>query len=121
MPKLKVISGGLSEREIQDQILTWLWYQRIDCWRNESNGTYDSRGGFYRKKGKFFVCGRPDVEGILSPRGMWFGIEIKTARGIVSDAQKEFIYRIQNAGGLIWVARSLDDVISVMAPYIHDL
>ncbi len=119
MPKLKVIAGGPSEKEIQNQILTWLWYQRVDCWQNDSVGIFDVRSGRFRKKGKFFVHGRPDIEGILSPTGKWFGIECKAAKGVVSDAQKEFIYRIQLAGGLIFVARSLDDVIQVMGPYIN--
>lgn len=118
MPKLKMIGGGLSEKEIQNQILTWLWYHRIDCWQNDSVGIFDIKSGCYRKKGKFFVYGRPDIEGILSPTGRWLGIEVKTPTGVVSAAQKEFIYRAQLAGGLVFVARSLEDVINVMGPYV---
>jgi hypothetical protein len=39
------------------------------------------------------------------------GIEIKSQKGTVSEYQKAFIDRINQAGGLAFVARSLDDVI----------
>jgi hypothetical protein len=82
-------------------------------------GIYDAKNHCFRSKGKFFVPGRPDIEGILRPSGKWFGIEVKTPAGVVSQKQKDFIARIQNAGGLIFVARSLDGVVSVMQDYAN--
>lgn len=38
-------------------------------------------------------------------------IELKAPKGIVSPAQQQFIDSINEAGGLAFVARSLDDVI----------
>lgn len=119
MQKLKMIKGKVSEKEIQNQILAWLWFHRIDAWQNESVGIYDVKSGCFRRKGGFFVRGRPDIEGILKPTGRWFGIETKSATGVVSENQKAFISRIQNCGGLIFVARSLDDVIYVMKDYVN--
>lgn len=121
MSKLEIITGEISEKDIQNQILTWLWYNRIDCWQNDSAGIYDAKAKCFRRKGKFFVHGRPDIEGILSPTGKWFGIEVKAPKGVVSAAQKEFIYRIQLAGGLIFIARSLEDVVNVMTKYIDGI
>lgn len=53
--------------------------------------------------------GVPDIIGIWN--GKMLGIEIKTARGKVSERQQAFIDRINSAGGLAFVARSVEDVI----------
>lgn len=59
------------------------------------------------------VPGVPDIIGIGSGplKGRMIGIEIKSQKGVVSEYQKAFIDRINQAGGLAFVARSLDDVI----------
>ncbi len=118
MPNLKVFCNNISEREIKNQILHWLWFNRINAWANDSVGIFDAKTGGFRRKSKFHVNGRPDIEGILTG-GRWLGIEVKTPRGVVSEAQREFIMRIEACGGLIFVARSLDDVIKVMGPYAN--
>ena len=53
--------------------------------------------------------GVPDL--ICCFKGRLVGIEIKAEKGIVSEYQKEFIDNINRAGGLAFVARSVDDVI----------
>ena len=53
--------------------------------------------------------GVPDL--ICCFKGRLIGIEIKAGKGIVSEYQKEFIDNINRAGGLAFVARSVDDVI----------
>lgn len=53
--------------------------------------------------------GVPDIIGCF--KGRLIGIEIKSEKGVVSEYQKEFIENINRAGGLAFVARSLDDVI----------
>jgi hypothetical protein len=59
--------------------------------------------------GPMSTPGVPDL--ICCFKGRLVGIEIKAEKGIVSDYQKEFIDRINKAGGLAFVARSVDDVI----------
>lgn len=59
--------------------------------------------------GPMSTPGVPDIIGCF--KGRLIGIEIKAEKGIVSDYQKEFIDRINKAGGLAFVARSVDDVI----------
>ena len=54
--------------------------------------------------------GLPDITGVLKDgRGFW--IEVKTDKGRLSPHQERFIANINDAGGLAFVARSVDDVI----------
>lgn len=55
------------------------------------------------------VPGVPDIVGIRD--GRFFGIELKAPKGIASPAQQQFIDEIKRAGGIAFVARTLDEVI----------
>ena len=46
--------------------------------------------------------------------GRFVGIEVKTASGRVRASQAELHERVKKAGGLVIVARSVDDVMRVM-------
>ena len=59
--------------------------------------------------GPMSTPGVPDIIGCF--KGRLIGIEIKSEKGVVSEYQKEFIENINRAGGLAFVARSIDDVI----------
>lgn len=54
--------------------------------------------------------GVPDIVGVLKD-GRFLGIEVKTENGVLSDHQSRFIQSINDAGGIAFVARSVDDVI----------
>jgi hypothetical protein len=54
--------------------------------------------------------GVPDIVGITKG-GIFFGCEVKTAKGVLSDHQARFIQNINAAGGIGFVARNLEDVI----------
>jgi hypothetical protein len=54
--------------------------------------------------------GVPDIVGITHG-GRFFGCEIKTAKGKPSEHQERFLQAINDAGGLGFVAKSVDDVI----------
>jgi hypothetical protein len=55
--------------------------------------------------------GLPDITGVLKDgRGFW--IEVKTDMGVLSDKQKRFIENIKSAGGIAFVARNIEDVIT---------
>lgn len=71
----------------------------------------NSLGIFHWKSwgGPMSTPGVPDL--ICCFKGRLVGIEIKSEKGIVSEYQKEFIDNINRAGGLAFVARSLEDVI----------
>lgn len=62
--------------------------------------------------GPMSAKGIPDL--ICCQNGRMIGIEVKTKTGKVSDDQIEFIRRINEAGGLAFIARSIDDVIETL-------
>lgn len=79
---------------------------------------YDSSKGYYRAlTGLANARGMPDLIGIL-PDGRFLAIEVKTAKGKVSDEQFKVIDEINQAGGLAFVARSLDDVKGMLCKYV---
>ncbi len=56
--------------------------------------------------------GTPGISDIIGCyRGRMIAIELKAPKGTLSPAQEEFIRQINEAGGLAFVARSIDDVI----------
>jgi Holliday junction resolvase len=55
--------------------------------------------------------GVPDIVGIC--RGRFVGIEVKTAKGKLSEHQEQFRDAIVREGGLYILARSTDDVATV--------
>ena len=57
--------------------------------------------------------GVPDIVGIL-PGGRFLGIEVKTAKGKLSDKQAYFKEMIEKNGGLYILARSIEDVDCVL-------
>jgi hypothetical protein len=59
--------------------------------------------------GPMSVKGVPDILGIY--KGRMIGIEVKTPRGIVSPEQERFIRRINEEGGLAFIARDVQTVI----------
>ena len=71
----------------------------------------NSAGVFHYKAwgGPMSAPGVPDIIGCF--KGRFIGIEVKAPKGVVSSYQQNFIDRINEAGGIGIIARSLDDVI----------
>ena len=82
-----------TEREIQKAILNYLVK---DC------------GAYAIKTMVTNSNGVPDI--LCSLNGKFIGIEVKTHDGVVSKIQQHHIKRIKEAGGVAFVARSVDDV-----------
>ena len=59
-----------------------------------------------------FTSGIPDL--LVIYEGKHVFIELKTPVGIISSIQKYMINKINSAGGMAVVCRSVDDVINVM-------
>ena len=100
------------EKQILQEILYYLHLvKKIPFfWRNNTGATlsqYKGKARFLR----FGVSGASDIIGILSD-GRFLAIEVKTRTGRLSEKQQEFLDRINGAGGLGFVARSVQDVIS---------
>ena len=52
--------------------------------------------------------GHPDILALID--GKFYGIEVKTQKGKLTELQRYRLHQIQRAGGIAIVARSLDDV-----------
>lgn len=59
---------------------------------------------------KFGHVGAGDVEGILSPYGKFFSIEVKTKVGKQRDTQKNFERTCWSMGGIYLLCRGKDEV-----------
>lgn len=70
-------------------------------------------GGFYDKDGRFHktgLCkGSSDLIG-WTKDGFFLAIEVKKDKGKVSPEQQNFIDRVNEAGGIGFIARSPEDV-----------
>lgn len=107
MPKLKV-----KESEIQKQIINYLETLEKNgiCYvvRNNTAAVPIDRGngkkGFLKNGKK----GSPDI--LLCMGGKFVGVEVKSATGRLSPAQKEAAKIIEEAGGVYIVARSLEEL-----------
>lgn len=85
----------ISEREITHSIKSLL--SQFGIWH------FKHFGGLYAPKGI------PDIIGCY--KGQFIGIEIKVAGGRVSPDQERVLQNINDAGGIAFVARSVDEVI----------
>lgn len=106
---LIAMKKDLTEKEIENAILDYLTILPGCYWKNNSVGVYDPVKKVHRKPGKHHRNGTSDILGIDS-NGRFIAIEVKTAKGRLSENQKIFIDDINKHGGLAFVARSVDDV-----------
>ena len=101
------------EREIQKQCLKCMHMKGIYCWRNNTAGIYNKKSGGYFFHG---LAGVSDILGILPQecshglQGVFIAVEVKTPKGIVSDAQRAFLGQIEARGGLALVVHSVDEL-----------
>lgn len=84
----------MSEKRIENQIKQYL--DSIGAWHIKTHGNMFSKAG------------TPDLIGSL--RGRFIAIEVKRPGGVVSPLQKAHLKLIRQAGGVAFVAYSLEDV-----------
>jgi Holliday junction resolvase len=74
----------------------------------------DALGVFNFKhwSGPMSMKGIADILGCY--QGRFLAIEVKTLTGRLSPAQEQFLERVRKAGGLAFVARSIDDAIDAL-------
>jgi hypothetical protein len=94
------------EQHIQKQILDYLRYRGIFCWKNTTTGIY------VKSRNTWITNPSPGVSDILGclPAGRLLAIEVKAQTGKVSPHQQQFLDEINSRGGLAFVARSVDEV-----------
>lgn len=106
-------AGGGVEKDIQDSILDYLGMTRVLAWRNNTGvGRFQGKDG----KDRFIRFSRPGASDIFAVKnGTFIAIEVKRPGGKVSPAQAEFIEDVTKAGGIAFVAYSLEDVIEKLS------
>lgn len=98
-----------SEKEIENEILAYLWSVRIFAWKNQSIGVYDPKRQIFRKsRNPFHIKGVSDIIGVY--RGKMLAIEVKSKKGRISPEQVDFLKKVINSGSIAFVARSVEDV-----------
>ena len=99
-----------SEVEAQRAILDYLHLRKIYCWRSNNIPVPTKDGKFRRFAG---VRGMADIIGVL-PGGRLLAIEVKSDKGQPSPEQEAFGQAVNEAGGLWFIARSVEDVMEVL-------
>jgi len=107
----------VTEKEIENQILGYLVNRGIFCWKNDTVGVFDRNIGEYRKQSAYHRKGIPDILSCL-PGGRMLAIEVKTPTGRVSKEQEFIISRINELGGIAFVARNIEDVEKNLLQYL---
>lgn len=101
----------LLEKDIKRVIIAYLRMRGVFCWVNTSVGVWDEKKNTYRRmNGAGQMKGTADILGIFN--GKPLAIEVKSAKGVISLEQAHFLNLFRKAGGIAFVARSVDDVVS---------
>lgn len=108
---------GPSEYQIERSICDYLKAKKLFFWKTISTGFYDAQLGRFRKQvSPYARKGVPDI--LLVYKGKLIGIEIKSATGRLSDSQRAFGEELLLAGGIYFVARSIEDVQNVLGGFL---
>ncbi len=105
------------ERDIQHAIrLASSRIPGLTLWR-QGVGVATTADG---RKQRFGLCvGSSDLVGVLAPSGRFVAVEVKTDTGRLRPEQELFLALVRRSGGIAFVARSVDDFLLGMKPYIE--
>ena len=103
--------GELSEKVIENQVLSWFKLHGIMAWKIKSTATYDPTRGKFLKISPWYRRGCPDV--LACYHGRLLGFEIKTKIGRLSEHQKSFHEDLRRAGGLVYIVRDVSDLADI--------
>ncbi len=108
----------IREGAVQAQVLAYLTRRGdMELWRQNTGGMKTATGFV-----KFGVKGAADIFCILAPSGRFVGVECKRPiGGVLSDAQKAWGAKIERAGGLYIVAKSVAEVIAALPPVTYQI
>jgi hypothetical protein len=98
-----------TEHQIQSQIMEWLPYYGVYCWRNNS-GMVSVGEGKYKRMIKMGQAGLPDIIGVHKPTGRLIAIEVKRPGKKPTDLQAVTIQKLKDYNALAFVATSIEDV-----------
>lgn len=105
---------GLSEKQIENQVLSWLKFKNIFAFKVKSMGTFDPTSKKFRSPSPWFRKGCPDI--LCCYKGKMIGLEIKTAIGRLSMNQKIFHQDLQMAEGKVFIIRDVNELDSIFSP-----
>jgi hypothetical protein len=109
----------VKETDIQKAILHYLKMKGIFAWRNQSVGIYDPVKKIFRKpKSRYSINGVSDILGIL-PGGKFLAIEVKRPKQKMTEAQWQFVFEINNRGGVAFSTACISDVASRIEKYLE--
>ena len=94
------------EQDIQKQILNWLRWKGIPCYKHQNAGIRKPDGSYIPTHTR----GVSDIIGCLPKTGRFLAIEVKRPGGKPTPEQQQFIDTINAAGGLAFVARTIEEV-----------
>lgn len=99
------------EKQLQDQVLAFLSHHPKVAWVERMNVGAVKRGGRYIRFGRKGMC---DITGQLK-NGRRLEVEMKRPGEQPTEDQTMFIAMVNIAGGLAFVARSIDDAQEALA------
>lgn len=109
--KKKTPGLKLTEKQIEKAILDFLsTIKGCKAWKNQTTGVFDpSKKTFRTLKGRYSGKGSADILACIG--GHFVAIEVKKPTGsVVSLHQYKFLEEIRHAGGIAFIAKSVDDV-----------
>lgn len=97
------------EKEVEWECLTYLASTGWWPWKNPTVGVWDAKAGTYRRPSNVFcINGAADIIAIRD--GVVIFVEVKTARGRQSKAQKIFEDNIKKRGGNYYLVHSAEEL-----------
>lgn len=115
---------SISEKSVENQVLSYLRRKGIFCWKNHTTGIFDPTKRVFRKSNNpFLINGVSDILGVF--QGRFMAIEVKRPfisaktkqvkhktqeelEKLASDDQLLFMQTIKKHGGIAFMVDSLD-------------
>jgi len=98
----------MTEQELQKQIIEYLTYKKIFCWRNNSGAVVSTYKGKKRLI-RYGLKGSADIFCVL-PDGRFFCVEVKLKKNKPTVDQLVFLAAVTKNNGVAAVAYCLEDV-----------
>jgi penicillin-binding protein-related factor A (putative recombinase) len=97
------------EKAIENDILLFLSRAGVFAFKLDRQGTFDPKKKVFRmNKNPWKIKGVSDILCII--QGRFVAIEVKSPTGQLSQHQRTFLARVNNEGGIGFVARSVESV-----------
>jgi hypothetical protein len=120
------MASSTSEHEIQQRIRLACGRGAERLWRNNTGALVDQQGRFVR----FGLCkGSSDLIGLRSIEirpelvgqrlAQFVALEVKTAQGVLSPAQRAFLRLVHELGGVAAACRSVEEAEQLLGPAGH--